>query len=168
MSLGLTSRRRDAQQLCLIFQTTAATRRRDRKQLCADGQKKKKRWVNMRNRLMTEERKRQEQAWEHLSSYIYQRAVIFCVWVWQAVSEDSSPHRWPHALFWYKSHFVPFTPYIYSNKDKVQQWLRLQNLNVSAVTVYKITEDDVSGSQDTSCMCQTEEAAVEPRGSARF
>lgn len=39
--LRLTSRRRDAQQLCLIFQTTAATRSRDKKQLWTDRQKKR-------------------------------------------------------------------------------------------------------------------------------
>lgn len=35
--MGPTSRRRDAQQLCLIFQTTAATSSSERKQLWTDG-----------------------------------------------------------------------------------------------------------------------------------
>lgn len=42
--IPLTSLRRDAQQLCLIFQTTAATRSNDRKQLERKGKKTRKQY----------------------------------------------------------------------------------------------------------------------------
>lgn len=45
----LTSRRLDAQQLCLIFHTTAATRRRDRKQLRRDRKRGRRLSIGLAN-----------------------------------------------------------------------------------------------------------------------